>query len=79
MPPELNENEAKWRENEPNNEDGNENCVVMRVSDGKVTWDDVNCNDVSYRFICQNGKSNTFCLILVHSDEKRRSYSGLYS
>ena len=39
-----------WGANEPNNFNGNENCVILNVETGE--WNDVNC-DNSMKFICE--------------------------
>ena len=51
----LKENFQKWKEGDPNNFRGNEDCVMLRRrnvnSDGK--WSDRSCSETDFVAICQ--------------------------
>ncbi|XP_038119435.1 C-type lectin 37Da [Culex quinquefasciatus] len=42
-----------WETGEPNNNAGNENCLVGIVKGGRVQWNDIPCNN-EYCYMCQD-------------------------
>ena len=42
---------SHWLEGEPNNHGGHEDCVEIRIIDGK--WNDFPCTGYSLHFICE--------------------------
>uniref|UniRef100_A0A8B9H5F9 C-type lectin domain-containing protein n=1 Tax=Astyanax mexicanus TaxID=7994 RepID=A0A8B9H5F9_ASTMX len=53
----VEDTDQNWRNGEPNNNGGNEFCVVMFKQDGK--WFDDNCRS-DHAFVCFDGK-NYYC------------------
>ena len=57
-----------WLSKEPNNGNGNEDCVVMDVHDGK--WNDVPCDKKHFLFV--NGREWYFVteIVMTYCEKK---------
>ncbi|KAG7172632.1 C-type lectin domain family 4 member F-like 2 [Homarus americanus] len=49
----INVRSSLWNKNQPDNHQGNENCIHLSYSEGKYGWNDNKCV-TNYNFICEH-------------------------